>query len=243
MQFVVNSGGHLEESAAAGGVLTAYQCPSVGLGCRPETSVESTIFIFILMRLYRALGGCSCGSRGFLEDRMMDIITGRAPHPARAESQRSKAVDEDIAVLLFSFCLYLFARTTYLSPTRAHAPVAPIAPASASAPPPNTTQYVSPLSHRDWESGGKEVCPGPRPPGLLYYSPGYFAALCSTVAPFMFTRRLQACLTPPTTTTTHTPPPPHTHPHIAQALSIRIWRDFWTSGLRQYPSPRSTVSR
>ena len=34
------------------------------------------------MRLYRALRGCSCGSRGFLEDRMMDIITGRAPPPA-----------------------------------------------------------------------------------------------------------------------------------------------------------------
>ena len=28
------------------------------------------------MRLYRALRGCSCGSLGFLEDRMMDIITG-----------------------------------------------------------------------------------------------------------------------------------------------------------------------
>ena len=28
---------------------------------------------------YRALRGCSCGSRGILEDRMMDIITGRAP--------------------------------------------------------------------------------------------------------------------------------------------------------------------
>ena len=41
--------------------------------------------------MYRALRGCSCGSRGFLEDRMMDIITGRAPWPplARAESQRS----------------------------------------------------------------------------------------------------------------------------------------------------------
>jgi len=33
------------------------------------------------MRLYRALRGCSCGSRRFLEDRMMDIITGRAPPP------------------------------------------------------------------------------------------------------------------------------------------------------------------
>ena len=42
------------------------------------------IIIIILMRLYRALRGYSCGSRGFLEDRMMDIITGRAPPPARA---------------------------------------------------------------------------------------------------------------------------------------------------------------
>ena len=31
------------------------------------------------MSLYRTLAGCGCGSRGFLEDRMMDIITGRAP--------------------------------------------------------------------------------------------------------------------------------------------------------------------
>ena len=30
------------------------------------------------MILYRTLKGCSCGSRGFLEDRMMDIITVRA---------------------------------------------------------------------------------------------------------------------------------------------------------------------
>ena len=30
--------------------------------------------------------GCSYGSRGFLEDRMMDTITGRAPPPARAGS-------------------------------------------------------------------------------------------------------------------------------------------------------------
>ena len=43
-----------------------------------------------LMRLYRALRGCSCGSRGFLEDRMMDTITGRAPPPARAESHLFK---------------------------------------------------------------------------------------------------------------------------------------------------------
>ena len=39
----------------------------------------------LLLLLYRALRG-SCGSRGFLEDRMLDIITGRAPPPARAES-------------------------------------------------------------------------------------------------------------------------------------------------------------
>ena len=31
---------------------------------------------------------------GFAEDRMMDIITGRAPPPARAESHRSKGSRE-----------------------------------------------------------------------------------------------------------------------------------------------------
>ena len=31
---------------------------------------------------------------GFAEDRMMDIITGRAPPPARAESYRSKGSRE-----------------------------------------------------------------------------------------------------------------------------------------------------
>ena len=46
------------------------------------------------MRLYRALRGCSCGSRGFLEDRMMDMITGRAPPLARAESHLSKGSRE-----------------------------------------------------------------------------------------------------------------------------------------------------
>ena len=51
----------------------------------------SSFFVFVfLMRLYRALRGCSCGSRGFLEERMMDIITGRAPPPARAESHLPK---------------------------------------------------------------------------------------------------------------------------------------------------------
>ena len=35
-----------------------------------------------------------CGSRGFLEDRMMDIITGRAPSPAQAESNLSKGSQE-----------------------------------------------------------------------------------------------------------------------------------------------------
>ena len=48
----------------------------------------------IKMRLYRELRGCSCGSRGFLEDRMMDIITGRAPPLARAESHLSKGSRE-----------------------------------------------------------------------------------------------------------------------------------------------------
>ena len=44
-------------------------------------------FLFVFwLRLYRALRDYSCGCRGFLEDRMMDIITGRAPPPARAES-------------------------------------------------------------------------------------------------------------------------------------------------------------
>ena len=51
-------------------------------------------FFSFLMRLYRALRGCSCGSHGFLEDRMMDIITGRAPPLARAESHRSKGSRE-----------------------------------------------------------------------------------------------------------------------------------------------------
>ena len=52
--------------------------------CAPQTMCQGAAFF--LMRLYRALKGCSCGSRGFLEDRMMDIITGRAPPPARAGS-------------------------------------------------------------------------------------------------------------------------------------------------------------
>ena len=46
----------------------------------------------------RALRGCSCGSRGFLEDRMMDTITGRAPPPAQAESHRPKGSRELIRV-------------------------------------------------------------------------------------------------------------------------------------------------
>ena len=37
----------------------------------------TSFFWGFLGRLYRALRGCSCGSRGFLEARMMDIITGR----------------------------------------------------------------------------------------------------------------------------------------------------------------------
>ena len=42
--------------------------------------------------MYHALGGCS--SRGFLEDRIKDMITGRAPPPARAESHLSKGSRE-----------------------------------------------------------------------------------------------------------------------------------------------------
>ena len=42
--------------------------------------------------MYRALRDYSCGSRGFLEDRMMDIITGRVPPPARAESEPSQCL-------------------------------------------------------------------------------------------------------------------------------------------------------
>jgi len=41
-------------------------------------TVHFALFFFG-MRLRRALRDCSCGSRGFLEDRMMDMITGRAP--------------------------------------------------------------------------------------------------------------------------------------------------------------------
>jgi len=59
------------------------------------------------MRLYRALKGCSYGSRGFLEDRMMDIITGRAPPPARAESHLSRLFYGcSLLVILYSI-LYL----------------------------------------------------------------------------------------------------------------------------------------
>ena len=46
---------------------------------------------FFWMRLYRALRGCSCR---FLEDRMMDIITGRALPLARAESHLSQGSQE-----------------------------------------------------------------------------------------------------------------------------------------------------
>ena len=57
----------------------------VAVGARQlSDGLQPFIIIIILMRLYRALRGYSCGSRGFLEDRMMDIITGRAPPPARA---------------------------------------------------------------------------------------------------------------------------------------------------------------
>ena len=49
--------------------------------------VSSLFLCFLDEIIPHSLRGCSCGSRGFLEDRMMDIITGRAPHPARAESQ------------------------------------------------------------------------------------------------------------------------------------------------------------
>ena len=58
--------------------------------CTPVTNAP--LFPLFLMRLYRVLRGHSYGNRGFLEDRMMDIITGRAPPPARAESQRTYEV-------------------------------------------------------------------------------------------------------------------------------------------------------
>ena len=58
------------------------------------TGISLFIVLFFLMRLYRALRGCRCGSRGFLEDCMMDIPTGRAPPPARAESHLSKGSRE-----------------------------------------------------------------------------------------------------------------------------------------------------
>ena len=51
-------------------------------------------------RLYRALRGYhSYGSRGFIEDRVMDIITGRAPPPARADHS---------SLRLFYGCSYRF---------------------------------------------------------------------------------------------------------------------------------------
>ena len=48
-------------------------------------------FVFF-MRLYRALRGCSCGSRGFLEDRMMDIITGSAAGVRKGAAGGGRAV-------------------------------------------------------------------------------------------------------------------------------------------------------
>ena len=54
-----------------------------------RTELRNPGYVCFLMRLYRALRGCSCGSRGFLEDRMMDIITGRAPPRLDAASTRT----------------------------------------------------------------------------------------------------------------------------------------------------------
>ena len=50
-----------------------------------------------------ALKGYSCGSRGFLEDQMMDLITGRAPPPARVESQRSNLTTGRSLIIFESF--------------------------------------------------------------------------------------------------------------------------------------------
>ena len=58
-------------------------------------SIARAFFCFVfLMRLYRALRVVVAVVVGFAEDRMMDIITGRAPPPARAESHLSKGSRE-----------------------------------------------------------------------------------------------------------------------------------------------------
>ena len=58
-------------------------------------SKTALFFLFCDLFLMSAHSGCSCdSSRGFLEDRMMDIITGRAPPLARAESHLSKGSRE-----------------------------------------------------------------------------------------------------------------------------------------------------
>ena len=47
-------------------------------------------FLVLLMRLYRALRGCSCGSRGFLEDRMMDMLTSQGECDVRLRKNKRK---------------------------------------------------------------------------------------------------------------------------------------------------------
>ena len=103
------------------------------------------------MRLYRALRGCSCGSRGFLKDRMMGIITGRAPpvcllhihrpHPcrqARGPLSRPCAVTVLRPAALAAVCCLRCARPlTYPSPTTPNHPKPPPKP-----PPPHTKPYV-----------------------------------------------------------------------------------------------------
>ena len=61
----------------------------------PETILLTfLLFIFIFgWRLYRTQRIVAVVV-GFAEDRMMDIITGRAPPPARAESYHSKGSRE-----------------------------------------------------------------------------------------------------------------------------------------------------
>ena len=70
------------------------QCDRTGTRCDflifflQSTSAYFFLEFFFLFfdEIIRALRGCCCGSRGFLEDWMMDVITGRAPPTAQAES-------------------------------------------------------------------------------------------------------------------------------------------------------------
>ena len=66
--------------AGSGFACTIQVMPSTPIS--HATLLSPSFFKGFLMRLYRALRGCSCGSRGFLEDRMMDIITGRGATPS-----------------------------------------------------------------------------------------------------------------------------------------------------------------